>query len=412
MNGWLIEDDDEEVEEDEIGDEDDEEVEVNDEDEDDGVDDNEDEVKVINAYEEFGQNFHVKEGSSVGALLARNNEVNAHGLIACNLESVQRVATRLNKKMFDRYMIEKKMVKKFKEDEFRMNGHEYDITALDAKVRKNSSEHSEMKKERIPTEMRFEEEPPLYTTSAPRVNDPYVMVRDVAKADREDEDDDVTTPKDPQPSEPLDPYGLLAVVTQKLVADKVAKALAIDRAARNDPNVAEGSELCRWFKKIESVFRISEYTERSKVKFAAAILQVPTEKKKVKLYIKGLLENIKGETTSSRPTVLNEAFQLGMFDIVIRMDWLVERDAVILCGKKKVHIPVKNEVLVVKGNEAVSRLKVISCIKARKYVEKGSQFFISHVMEKEPLEKRFQDVPLIHDFPEVFPDNLPGLLPP
>ncbi|GKA38749.1 putative reverse transcriptase domain-containing protein [Tanacetum coccineum] len=38
---------------------------------------------------------------------------------------------------------------------------------------------------------------------------------------------------------------------------------------------------------------------------------------------------------------------------------------------KEVHIPVKNEVLVVKGNEGVSRLKVISCIKARKYVEIG-----------------------------------------
>ncbi|GJW54760.1 putative reverse transcriptase domain-containing protein [Tanacetum coccineum] len=43
--------------------------------------------------------------------------------------------------------------------------------------------------------------------------------------------------------------------------------------------------------------------------------------------------------------------ELGMFDVVIGIDWLVERDAVIVCGKKEVHIPVKNEVLVVKGNE-------------------------------------------------------------
>ncbi|GKA90082.1 putative reverse transcriptase domain-containing protein [Tanacetum coccineum] len=101
-------------------------------------------------------------------------------------------------------------------------------------------------------------------------------------------------------------------------------------------------ELCHWFEKTESVFGISECAERSKVKFAAATLQevqrlenelmnlklrdtnitaytqrfnelallcpeaVPTEKKKVKLYIKGLSENIKGETTSSRPVVLSE----------------------------------------------------------------------------------------------------------
>ncbi|GJY09945.1 putative reverse transcriptase domain-containing protein [Tanacetum coccineum] len=104
--------------------------------------------------------------------------------------------------------------------------------------------------------------------------------------------------------------------------------------------------------------------------------------------------------------------ELGTFDIVIGMDWLVERDAVIVCGKKEVHIPVKNELLVVKGNEGVSRLKVISCIKARKYVEKGSQLFLAHVTEKEPSEKRLQDVPVICDFPEVFPDDLPGLPPP
>nr|GEV18425.1 retrovirus-related Pol polyprotein from transposon TNT 1-94 [Tanacetum cinerariifolium] len=95
--------------------------------------------------------------------------------------------------------------------------------------------------------------------------------------------------------------------------------------------------------------------------------------------------------------------ELGTFDIVIRMDWLVERDAVIVCGKKEVHIPVKNEVLIVKGNEGVSRLKMISCIKARKYMEKGSQLFLAHVTKKEPLDNRLQDVHVIRDFPEDAP---------
>ncbi|GJU56296.1 putative reverse transcriptase domain-containing protein [Tanacetum coccineum] len=104
--------------------------------------------------------------------------------------------------------------------------------------------------------------------------------------------------------------------------------------------------------------------------------------------------------------------ELGTFDIVIGMDWLVEHDAVIVCGKKEVHIPVKNEVLVVKGNEGMSRLKVISCIKARKYMERGSQLFVAHVTEKEPSERRLKDVSVVCEFPEVFPDDLPGLPPP
>nr|GEV19076.1 hypothetical protein [Tanacetum cinerariifolium] len=104
--------------------------------------------------------------------------------------------------------------------------------------------------------------------------------------------------------------------------------------------------------------------------------------------------------------------ELGTFVVIIGMDWLVEKDAVIVYGKKVVHVPYKNKTLVVEGDRGASRLKVISCIKARKYIERGSQLFVEHVIEKEPQEKRLEDVPVIQDFPEVFPDDLPGLLPP
>ncbi|GJW88194.1 putative reverse transcriptase domain-containing protein [Tanacetum coccineum] len=104
--------------------------------------------------------------------------------------------------------------------------------------------------------------------------------------------------------------------------------------------------------------------------------------------------------------------ELGTFDVIIGMDWLVECDAVIVCGKKEVHVPYKNKTLVVKGDSGASRLKVISCIKARKYIEMGSQLFLAQVTEKEPSRKQLQDVPVIRNSPEVFPDDLPGLPPP
>nr|GEX74864.1 hypothetical protein [Tanacetum cinerariifolium] len=61
-------------------------------------------------------------------------------------------------------------------------------------------------------------------------------------------------------------------------------AIAAERARQANPeNNASGSgqamgavELQRWFEKTESVFRISEYAEGKKVKFAAATLQGPT----------------------------------------------------------------------------------------------------------------------------------------
>ncbi|GJS10796.1 putative reverse transcriptase domain-containing protein [Tanacetum coccineum] len=50
--------------------------------------------------------------------------------------------------------------------------------------------------------------------------------------------------------------------------------------------------------------------------------------------------------------------ELGTFDVIIGMDWLAEREAVIVCGKKVVHIPYGNKTLIVEGNKGPSRLKV------------------------------------------------------
>ncbi|GJS38377.1 putative reverse transcriptase domain-containing protein [Tanacetum coccineum] len=101
--------------------------------------------------------------------------------------------------------------------------------------------------------------------------------------------------------------------------------------------------------------------------------------------------------------------ELGTFDVIIGMDWLVKHDVVIVCGEKVVRIPYINKMLIVESDKGVSRLKVISCIKARKYVERGSHLFLAHVTKKILKEKRLEDVLIIREFPEVFPEELPRL---
>ncbi|GJT01510.1 putative reverse transcriptase domain-containing protein [Tanacetum coccineum] len=92
--------------------------------------------------------------------------------------------------------------------------------------------------------------------------------------------------------------------------------------------------------------------------------------------------------------------ELGTFDVIIGMDWLVKHDVVIVCGEKVIHIPYENKTLIVEGDKGGSRLKVISCIKARKYVEQGCHLFLAHVTKNKSKEKRLEDVPVIRDFPE------------
>ncbi|GJS76126.1 putative reverse transcriptase domain-containing protein [Tanacetum coccineum] len=57
--------------------------------------------------------------------------------------------------------------------------------------------------------------------------------------------------------------------------------------------------------------------------------------------------------------------ELGTFNVIIGMDWLVKHDVIIVCGKKVVHIPYGNKKLIVESDKGVSQVKVISCIKAR-----------------------------------------------
>nr|GEX05822.1 putative reverse transcriptase domain-containing protein [Tanacetum cinerariifolium] len=101
--------------------------------------------------------------------------------------------------------------------------------------------------------------------------------------------------------------------------------------------------------------------------------------------------------------------ELGTFNVIISMDWLVKHDAVIICGERVVYIPYENKMLIVESDKGMSRLKVISCIKASKYVERGCHLFLAHVTEDKSKEKRMKDVPVIR---EVFPKELPGLPPP
>ncbi|GKF39496.1 hypothetical protein Tco_0119557 [Tanacetum coccineum] len=63
----------------------------------------------------------------------------------------------------------------------------------------------------------------------------------------------------------------------------------------------------------------------------------------------------------------------------------------------------------------VTRLNIISCTKMQKYIEKGFPIFLAHVTTKEVEDKsekkRLENVPIVQDFPELFPEDLPGLPP-
>nr|GEY20004.1 hypothetical protein [Tanacetum cinerariifolium] len=292
-------DDDEEPEE---GDDEEEEMEINDE---------VDNPKVIDPDEppppvfQFCHNFYVRESSSTRALLDCNSKVFAPGPKCSDLMIIHKRTTKLERPC-------------------------------------------------IPERLQFQEEPPIPLAFSPRANDPYVMARDATMAAQEDDDDDAAVSKDLQP---LESHGSPSAIR----AEQERVIIEATRAGgpAGGPAAAPMARECdvglyRWFEKMENTFEISECAKGRNVKFTTATLYgraltwwnsqrfedklrhlklrdmniaaytkrfnelallcpdaVPNKKKKVELYIKGLPEIIKGETTSSRPATLNEAVRMA-----------------------------------------------------------------------------------------------------
>nr|GFA06944.1 putative reverse transcriptase domain-containing protein [Tanacetum cinerariifolium] len=111
--------------------------------------------------------------------------------------------------------------------------------------------------------------------------------------------------------------------------------------------------------------------------------------------------------------------EMGSFDVIIGIDWLVKYHAVIVCDEKLVRVPFGDKILIFHGdgsnNGRESRLNIILCTKTQRYLLKGCHIFLAHVTTKEnedkSKERRLEDVPIVQDFPEVFPEDLPGIPP-
>nr|GEW44105.1 putative reverse transcriptase domain-containing protein [Tanacetum cinerariifolium] len=81
--------------------------------------------------------------------------------------------------------------------------------------------------------------------------------------------------------------------------------------------------------------------------------------------------------------------ELDSFDAIIGMDWLAKYQAVIACAEKIVRIPWGNKTLIIHDDGS----------------NQGNE------VEDKSEKKRLEDVPMVQNFPKVFPEELPGLPP-
>ncbi|KAL5583473.1 hypothetical protein UlMin_015915 [Ulmus minor] len=101
------------------------------------------------------------------------------------------------------------------------------------------------------------------------------------------------------------------------------------------------------------------------------------------------------------------------FDVILGMDWMSKYNATIHCKKRKVVFePHGKENFELIGDPKQSRTPMISAIKAFKLLANGCEGFLASIVDNcEDGRSRPEDVLVVKDYLEVFPEDLLGLPP-
>nr|GEV37158.1 putative reverse transcriptase domain-containing protein [Tanacetum cinerariifolium] len=173
---------------------------------------------------------------------------------------------------------------------------------------------------------------------------------------------------------------------------------------------------------------IDGYTNRFHELALLCPRMVEPEAVKVEQYLRGLTKSIRGDVTSSQPATINDAvrlaYQLTGQLIQDKADEATEgaitnalpnnnetcqkcknkRHAGDCWKKKDCPMLGRNR----QGGNNHGGAYQLGAVNA----QEDSKVVTAQVTETVSKEKRFEDVPIICDFPEVFPKDLPGLSPP
>ncbi|KAI3676199.1 hypothetical protein L1987_85800 [Smallanthus sonchifolius] len=104
--------------------------------------------------------------------------------------------------------------------------------------------------------------------------------------------------------------------------------------------------------------------------------------------------------------------QMGDFDIILRMDWLSRHNVTIECQTRHVLFgnPQSPE-LVYHATQPQKPLKIIFALKAQKCLSHGCAGFLASIKSISSEEPTVADHPVVREYPDVFPNELPGLPP-
>ncbi|KAL0556454.1 hypothetical protein IC582_004968 [Cucumis melo] len=99
------------------------------------------------------------------------------------------------------------------------------------------------------------------------------------------------------------------------------------------------------------------------------------------------------------------------FDVILGMDWLAANHASIDCSRKEVAFnPPSMANFKFKGEGSRSLPKVISAMRTSKLLSQGTWSILASVVDTREVDVSMSSKPVVRDYLNVFPKELPGLL--
>ncbi|KAJ9555712.1 hypothetical protein OSB04_010326 [Centaurea solstitialis] len=101
-------------------------------------------------------------------------------------------------------------------------------------------------------------------------------------------------------------------------------------------------------------------------------------------------------------------------DVIVGVDWMFRNHGTVVCAEQLVRIqdPSGGE-LVVYGKGRRDRLAFCSVAKARRWLQRGYTGYLAYAVTSQAEDRKLSvaDVPVVSEFPDVFPEDLPGIPP-
>jgi len=104
--------------------------------------------------------------------------------------------------------------------------------------------------------------------------------------------------------------------------------------------------------------------------------------------------------------------ELHDFDIILGMNWLSKYKALIDCYPKTVTFQTpEGERMIFEGERILKPIALISVITAQRLLRKGCMGYLIYILNSDDGGPQLKDIPVVKEFPVVFPEELPGLPP-